>query len=72
MSGPWGPWTDCSETCQSEKDRIPTTSRQRFCCNATFGGNCNGNSTLETDNCNEGVICPSKYHKLVPRVSFSL
>ncbi|XP_065663436.1 uncharacterized protein LOC100200012 isoform X5 [Hydra vulgaris] len=56
----WGPFTDCSETCQSKNASVPTQSRQRFCLNNTLELclSDNGLGKLQTIPCNVGVICP--------------
>ncbi|XP_065682757.1 uncharacterized protein LOC100200012 isoform X2 [Hydra vulgaris] len=56
----WGPFTDCSETCQSNNASLPTQSRQRFCLNNTLELclSDNGLGKLQTIPCNVGVICP--------------
>ncbi|XP_065682807.1 SCO-spondin isoform X2 [Hydra vulgaris] len=57
----WGPFTDCSASCQSTGNIIPTQSRQRFCVNNTLDGPCpsdNNGDKIQTVQCNVGVICP--------------
>ncbi|XP_065682759.1 SCO-spondin isoform X3 [Hydra vulgaris] len=57
----WGPFTDCSASCQSTGNIVPTQSRQRFCVNNTLDGPCpsdNNGDKIQTVQCNVGVICP--------------
>ncbi|XP_065663438.1 A disintegrin and metalloproteinase with thrombospondin motifs adt-1-like isoform X2 [Hydra vulgaris] len=59
----WGPFTDCSASCQSTGNIVPTQSRQRFCVNNTLDGAClsdNNGGKTQTVQCNVGVICSVK------------
>ena len=60
LLGSWSVWTNygsCSATCQIALS-TPTQRRTRTCLGATFGGNCNGQSTTENTDCNPEVQCP--------------
>ncbi|XP_065680062.1 uncharacterized protein LOC100210856 isoform X21 [Hydra vulgaris] len=58
----WGPYTPCSETCQSNVMVDPKQVRRRVCLNAVLGGACEGsngsNEQYQTIACNQLVICP--------------
>ena len=64
----WSGYGQCSETCQSGA-QSPTQQRTRTCDGATFGGNCNGASLEETQDCNAGVACPGKYFIILYKCS---
>ncbi|XP_047142615.1 SCO-spondin isoform X2 [Hydra vulgaris] len=53
----WERWGQCSATCQLTST-LPTQQRSRICVGATFGGNCNGLATIESQKCSIGIYCP--------------
>ncbi|XP_065663461.1 A disintegrin and metalloproteinase with thrombospondin motifs adt-1-like [Hydra vulgaris] len=53
----WGAWGQCSATCQLTST-LPTQQRSRTCFGATLSGNCDGQSTVDSQTCSVGIYCP--------------
>ncbi|XP_065664524.1 A disintegrin and metalloproteinase with thrombospondin motifs adt-1-like [Hydra vulgaris] len=53
----WQEWSWCSDECRLSNS-LPTQTRIRDCVGATFNGNCNGASLIDSRNCHDQIRCP--------------